>query len=156
MRHMLTPSRRTFLSRAGITAVGITATVAGAHAAQLTDPEKRNVAVVNAFCASVSSRDMAQVLKFLTADCVYRQTETTPPATGHEAIRAQLGPALERATRVEWDVLDTYAKGPIVVNHRVDRFLGGARPFTWEGVGTFLMKDELIKEWFDYTIRIER
>lgn len=148
--------RRTFLDLAALTTFGLAARAGSVQAAQQTDVERQNIGVVNAFCASVSSRDMTQVLRFLAADCVYRQTETTPPATGHDAIRAQLGPALERAGRVQWDVLDTFARGPIVVNHRVDRFLEGQRPFTWEGVGTFFLKDALIREWFDYTIRIER
>lgn len=47
----------------------------------------------------------------------------------------------------------------------VDRFLGShylqlvdpvaPRSFTWEGVGVFFVKDGKIKEWSDYTIRME-
>ena len=52
--------------------------------------------------------------------------------------------------------LDTFAKGPLVVNHRIDRFISTTRPLTWEGVGVFFLKDGKIKEWFDYTIRTIR
>ena len=44
----------------------------------------------------------------------------------------------------------------MVVNHRVDRFVSTTRPLTWEGVGVFFVKDRKIKEWFDYTIRVQR
>ena len=44
----------------------------------------------------------------------------------------------------------------MVINHRIDRFISTTRPLTWEGVGVFFVKDGKIKEWFDYTIRVER
>ena len=37
----------------------------------------------------------------------------------------------------------------------IDRFVS-PRPFVWEGVGVFFVKDEKIKEWSDYTIHLER
>ena len=52
-------------------------------------------------------------------------------------------------------MLDTAAAGPIVINHRVDRFMT-SRPLTWEGVGVFFVKDGKIKEWSDYTIKVQR
>jgi len=67
----------------------------------------------------------------------------------------RLKPTVDNATLVEFRVLDTMAAGPIVINHRVDRFMT-ARPLTWEGVGVFFVKDGKIKEWSDYTIRVER
>ena len=97
-----------------------------------------------------------KVLAFLSTDCVYRLTETSPPATGHAEITARLGPSLERADRVEWEVVETFAKGPMVFNHRIDRFLSATRPFTWEGVGVFFVKDGKIKEWSDFTIKLTR
>ena len=41
-------------------------------------------------------------------------------------------------------MLDTAAFGPIVINHRIDRFVT-ARPLTWEGVGVFFVKDGKIQ-----------
>jgi limonene-1,2-epoxide hydrolase len=31
-----------------------------------------------------------------------------------------------------------------------------SRPLTWEGVGVFYVKDGKIKEWSDYTIKVQR
>ena len=56
---------------------------------------------------------------------------------------------------VEFRVLETFASGPIVINHRIDRF-DSPNPLTWEGVGVFFIKDGKIKEWSDYTIRMKR
>jgi limonene-1,2-epoxide hydrolase len=59
------------------------------------------------------------------------------------------------ATSIEFKVLETLALGAIVINRRGDRFVS-PRSFTWEGVGVFLVKDGRIKEWSDYTIRMDR
>ena len=83
-------------------------------------------------------------------------TETTPPAIGHAGIRERLGSWLETSQQIEFRIIDTFAKGPMVVNHRVDRFVSTTRPLTWEGVGVFFIKDGKIKEWSDYTIKVDR
>ena len=59
-------------------------------------------------------------------------------------------------THITMTILETFAKGPIVVTHRIDRFASKTRPLTWEGVGVFLVQNGKIKEWFDYTIRVDR
>jgi limonene-1,2-epoxide hydrolase len=81
--------------------------------------------------------------------------ETAPPATGHEGVSAKLKSWLDDSARVQFRVLDTFASGPIVINHRIDQFVT-SRPLTWEGVGVFFVKDGKIKEWSDYTIRTQR
>jgi glutaminyl-tRNA synthetase len=57
---------------------------------------------------------------------------------------------------IEFAILESYAAGPIVVTHRIDRFISTTRPLTWEGVGVFFVANGKIKEWFDYTIRTVR
>ena len=150
-------SRRKFLTNVAGASAGVAAlVVAGrAEAADWNEAEKANVKTVNDFCAAFATRDLNRVLPFLSADCVYRMTETTPPANGHDGIMQRLKPTVDNSTAVEFRVLDTAAMGSIVINHRIDRF-STARPFTWEGVGVFFVKDGKIKEWSDYTIRVER
>jgi limonene-1,2-epoxide hydrolase len=84
---------------------------------------------------------------------VYRVTETTPPVAGVEKVLETYTKL--NATSIEFKVLETESLGPIVINRRVDRFVG-PRSFTWEGVGVFFVKDGKIKEWSDYTIRMDR
>jgi limonene-1,2-epoxide hydrolase len=147
--------RRGFMATAGLGTAAIFGGAGRADAADWNDVEKANVKMVTEFCAAWATRDMARVLPFLADDCVYRMTETTPPANGHDGVIQRLKPTVDNATLVEFRVLDTMAAGPIVINHRVDRFMT-ARPLTWEGVGVFFVKDGKIKEWSDYTIRVER
>ena len=148
-------SRRAFLTAAGVGAAGLLGGAGRADAADWNDVEKANVKTVNDFCAAWATRDVNRALPFLADDCVYRMTETTPPASGHDGVIQKLKPTVDNSTVVEFRVLDTMAAGPIVINHRIDRFLT-ARPLTWEGVGVFFIKDGKIKEWSDYTIRVER
>jgi limonene-1,2-epoxide hydrolase len=149
------PDRRAFLTTAGLGAAALLGGARSAGAAEWDAAERANVKTVTDFCAAWATRDMARVLPFLADDCVYRMTETTPPVNGHDGIIQRLKPTIDNATLVEFRVLDTMAAGPIVINHRVDRFMT-ARPLTWEGVGVFFVKDGKIKEWSDYTIRVER
>jgi limonene-1,2-epoxide hydrolase len=154
MEKTLVPHRRAFVQ----SCLGIAAILGGAatvEAADWNDQEKANVKTVNDFCAAWSSRDLARVLPFLADDCVYRMTETTPAVQGHAGITDRLKPAVESSSLVEFRVLDTAAAGPIVINHRIDRFMS-PRPLTWEGVGVFFVKDGRIKEWSDYTIKVQR
>src|SRR5207244_2475589 len=115
-----------------------------------------NVQIVKDFCGAWSTRDMSKPLEFLSRDCVYRMTETTAPANGHEGVIQRLKSYVDVTSRLEFKILETFAKGPIVMNHRVDSFVSTTRPLTWEGVGVFLVQDGKIKEWSDYTIRVNR
>jgi limonene-1,2-epoxide hydrolase len=148
--------RRAFMGTAGVSAVTALAMAAPLGAAELTDAEKTHIKAVADFCAAWSTRDLKQILPFLSDDCVYRMSETTPPVNGHAGVTERLGTWLETSQRIEFNILETFAKGPMVINHRVDRFISTTRPLTWEGVGVFFLKDGKIKEWFDYSIRTVR
>jgi limonene-1,2-epoxide hydrolase len=150
-----TRARRGFIASAGLGMAALFAGGGRVAAADWNEGEKANVKTVNDFCAAWSSRDIARVLPFLADDCVYRMSETTPAVNGHAGVSGRLKTWLDDSTLVEFRVLDTAAAGPIVINHRIDRFLT-ARPLTWEGVGVFFVKDGKIKEWSDYTIKVQR
>ena len=151
--------RRTFLTSAAVSGAAAFSALSGlsrpASAAEWNDAERAGVKLVTDFCAAWSTRNMNNVLPFLSDDCVYRMTETTAPANGHDGVVQRLKTWVDTASLVEFRILDTMAAGPIVINHRIDRFLT-AQPLTWEGVGVFFVKDGKIKEWSDYTIRVQR
>jgi limonene-1,2-epoxide hydrolase len=155
--------RRTFLSAAGVSGVAAVGAMSAAMsevataatAAEWNAAERANVNVVTDFCVAWSTRDMNKTLPFLADDCVYRVTETTPPVNGHDGVTQRLKTLVDTASLVEFRILDTMAAGPIVINHRIDRFMT-AQPLIWEGVGVFFVKDGKIKEWSDYTIRFQR
>jgi limonene-1,2-epoxide hydrolase len=147
--------RRDFITSAAIVAGASLGD--GVEAAQMTAEEKANTELVAGFCAAWSTRDSKRILSFFADDGVYRMTETTPPVTGHAGVLERLGSWIESSDKgIEFKILDTYAKGPMVVNHRIDRFMSSTRPLTWEGVGVFFVKDGKIREWNDYTIKVDR
>ena len=150
------PSRRAFLATAGIGALTPLAFAATASAAEWTAAEKANVQLVAEFCASWSTRDLQRVFPHFAGSGVYRMSETTPPVTGHAGLTERLGSWIQSSDRIVFEILDTYAKGPMVINHRIDRFESKTRPLTWEGVGVFFIKDGKIREWHDYTIKVTR
>jgi limonene-1,2-epoxide hydrolase len=147
--------RREFL--AGSAALALAGLINRAEAGQMTAEEKANSEIVAGFCAAWATRDLTKILAFFAGEGTYRMTETTPAVTGHAGIIEKLGSWIESSDRgIEFRILDSYAKGPMVVNHRIDRFMSSTRPLTWEGVGVFFVKDGKIREWNDYTIRVER
>jgi limonene-1,2-epoxide hydrolase len=144
--------RRAFL-RASLAAGATSLVPHVAGAAQANNANETGVRIVTDFCAAVSKLDPAAMRPFLADDVVYRMTETTPPIVGVEKVLNAYTKL--NATAIEFKVLETLTLGPIVINRRVDRFVS-PRPFTWEGVGVFFVKDGRIKEWSDYTTRLQR
>jgi len=148
--------RRGFLASAGLGALTPLALASEASAAERSDAEKANVKLVTDFCASWSTRDLSQVFPRFADSGVYRMSETTPPVTGQAGLTERLGSWMQSSDRITFQILDTFAMGPIVINHRIDTFASKTRPLTWEGVGVFFVKDGKIQEWSDYTIRVVR
>jgi limonene-1,2-epoxide hydrolase len=145
-------NRRRFLAAGGglLGAIGI---AARAEAVPMTAGEQANVQVVNDFCAAWPSHDVNKVMAFFVDAVVYRMSETMEPARGRDAVMTRIKGIIDRVDR--FDVLDTFARGPMVVNERIDRFSGFALK-AWHGVGVFFIKDGKIVEWYDYTISSER
>src|ERR1700686_642556 len=111
------PDRRAFLTTAGIGTAALLGGARSASAAEWNAAERANVQTVTEFCPAWATRDMTRGLPCLADDCVYRMTETTPPANGPDGIIQRLKPTIDNATLVEFRVLDTMAAGPIVINH---------------------------------------
>jgi limonene-1,2-epoxide hydrolase len=148
-------NRRAFL---GATAAGLGVgallrpTILGA--ADSTAAEKANVKTVNDMCAAwAAPLDFDRIGRFLADDCVFRASETAPPVKDREAIVESLKRMLATAQRAEIQVVQSFAKGPIVFNERFDRFTLGERKIDWHGVGVFFLKDGKIGEWSDFTIK---
>ena len=152
-RHDVT--RRSLLATGGLSVMA--AAVPGrALAAQPTALEQANIMVVNDFSAAfVAPLDWGRITSFLTDDCKYRATQETPMVEGHEAIVELLGGFLDTATSVEFELIDTWARGPVVVNDRVDRFTLPDRSLDIPVVGVFHLVDGKIAEWSDFVFDFE-
>jgi limonene-1,2-epoxide hydrolase len=147
-------NRRAFLGAAGVGAATVAGLPALLEAADWTAPEKANVAVVTEMCrAWAAPLDLEKVGSFLAKDCVYRPTETAPPIKGRQAIVEALKKMLGSPSKVKFEVVQTFARGPIVFNERFDRFTMPDRNLNWHGVGVFVVRDGKIAEWSDFTIQ---
>ena len=145
--------RRSFLA-AGLSAAATAAAFAApVEAAEQTATEKANIQVVKDFCAAWPSHDLDRIVGFFAENGSYRMTEAMEPSKGREALIARLKMIINNVTQFE--ILDTWARGPMVINERIDRFTNFQLK-SWHGVGVFLVKDGKIVEWYDYTISSER
>ncbi len=153
MKHDKTAiDRRGFLA-AGAGAMAIAGFARPVEAAEMTPQEQANVQLVNDFCAAWPARDLDTLMAFFADDGAYRMTETTALADGRDAVATQIQTILNNVVR--FDVLDTFARGPMVVNERIDYFTDFAIN-SWHGVGVFFIRDNRIVDWYDYTIAMER
>ncbi len=145
-------NRRTFLA-IGLGGVALAGVGGTAEAAAPSALEQANMQVVKAFCDAWPSHDLDTILAFFADNGAYRMTETMEPAKGREALTARIKTIINNVDRFE--ILDTFARGPMVVNERIDHF-SNFQLKRWHGVGVFFLKDGKIVEWYDYTIDSER
>ena len=144
--------RRGFLA-ASAGAVAVAGMARMANAAELSGDEQANVKLVNDFCATWPSHDLDKIMAYFADDGAYRMTETTELADGKDAVSARIQTIINNVDRFE--VLDTFARGPMVINERIDHFSGFSLK-SWHGVGVFFIRDGKIVDWYDYTITMER
>ena len=149
---MQTLSRRRLLTFGGM------ATVAGAlagaaDAADSTPAERANAKIVTDFCAAWPARDIDVLMPYLADNVSYRITETTPAIVGRAAFHDRIKSIIERMTKIEFKVVDTLAKGPIVLNERHDTLVSAQGTRLFHAVGMFFLADGKIVEWTDYIIK---
>jgi limonene-1,2-epoxide hydrolase len=121
-------------------------------AAEPTAAEQANLKLVADFCAAFATRDMSKISAYMAADCSYRVTETAMPAVGPAALD-RIKNYVERSSQIEFQVLDSWARGPMVVNERIDRFVRADASPAYHLVGVFFIKAGKIAECTDYGIR---
>jgi limonene-1,2-epoxide hydrolase len=145
--------RRGFLAATGVGAAALAMPRVGT-AAELTPAERANVAIVNEMCAAwAAPLDFTRIGRYFVDDCTFRGSETSPPIKGRQAMADALTKMLGTAQRAEIQVVQSFARGPIVFNERYDRFTLGERKIDWHGVGVFFLKDGKIVEWSDFQIK---
>jgi limonene-1,2-epoxide hydrolase len=142
-------SRRRVLAVGGMAIGALATTTAGAAA---TPGEQTNSKIVSDFCAAWPARDIDVLMPYLAENISYRITETTPPIVGRAAFHDRIKSILERLTSIEFKVVETLAKGPVVLNERNDTLVSPQRTQHYHCVGMFFLADGKIVEWTDYII----
>ena len=122
---------------------------AAAQAAEMGETEKANVKLVQDFIKAWADDpvDPVKLGSFMAEDCSVKLVDNKPPAIGREAAIALFKSYLTKGQRYDMRVQETFARGPVVVNTRIDGAIG-AKPH--DSVGLFYIKDGKIKEWNDY------
>jgi len=109
------------------------------------DPET----VVRDFCAAFARRDVDELLAFFTDDAIYHNIPMAP-VTGKDGIREVLNLFLPSSSAVTFDVSHSAARGNVVLNERVDRFVMGGKEIALPVAGVFEIRDGKIAAWRDY------
>jgi limonene-1,2-epoxide hydrolase len=120
--------------------------------AERTAAEDASLALVADFCAAFATRDMTKIASYLAPNCSYRITETSLPAVGVAALE-RIKSYVDRSSRIDFKILDSWARGPMVINERIDSFTRTDSSPAYHLVGVFFIMDGKIAEWTDYGIR---
>ena len=117
-----------------------------------TPAEKVNLGLIADFCAAFATRDMTKIASYMAPNCSYRITETAMPAVGAAAVE-RIKSYVEQSSKIEFKILDSWARGPMVINERIDSFTRPNASPAYHLVGVFFIRDGKIAEWTDYGIR---
>lgn len=119
-----------------------------------TDAEKANVELVERFCADWAKRDAALLTEYLADDIVYQMFEGQPDIVGKEAFVQTLDNFLKNLVEVRWEMVRSYAIGDMVMNERVDHFIGESeeKSMHFDIIGIFRIRDGKISVWRDFSL----
>ena len=147
-------TRRIFFRASGLSAMAVAASGEIPALADSSSVEKANTQVVKDFCQSWAENPPdpeKMVDQFMTDDCLVRFGDKVAPVSGKSAVVTLLGTFLTNGERYDLKILETFARGPVVVNSRIDSTLKGGRSTNpTPVVGVFVLRDGKIKEWSDY------
>ena len=150
------------LSRRGFLATG-TAAAAFTSAAYLraddattakSKTEEKNEQLIAKMCAEIAHLDGEKLAPFIGDDIVFQLIDGQPLIKGKEAFLASGAQFFAQYERAEFVIHRSYAIGNMVINQRDDHFYpkdGGERT-TFRVSGFFVIKDDKIVEWRDYSL----
>src|SRR5258708_4365262 len=147
--------RRGFLATAGATASALGLTGWSAEAAEMTDEEKRNVKVLNDFLTArwKVPFNADAIGAFLADDCIRGADDIR--VRGRQAILDELIKGYKDTESADFKVLQTWARGPLLMNERIEHTIvrGRSGGGAWHGLGFFHLKDGKIVEWRTFTLK---
>jgi limonene-1,2-epoxide hydrolase len=153
--------RRTFLSASLAGALAAAAVPRKLFAAEMSDAERANVKLVTdmiaAFDAAADSVPPAadSLRPFFTDDCAFRLRPTDLTATrSFGAVEETIKRVTPNGEKVHQELLERFAKGPVVVIEKLNHFVTPEKTRTSHVVAIFLVKDGKIAEWTEYFISV--
>ena len=153
--------RRTFLPASLAGALAAAAVPRKLFAVEMSDAEKVNVKLivdmVEAFDSAASSVPPAAdaVRTFFADDCAFRFRPTDLTATRNfGAVEETMKRVTANGEKVHQELLDRFAKGPVVVIEKLNHFVTPEKTRTSHVVAVFLVKEGKIVEWTEYFISV--
>ena len=118
----------------------------------MSELEIENERIVTQFCLDWATRDVNLLADYLADDVVYQMFEGQPDIIGKQAFIQALSGFLGKLKEVEWEIVRTHTIGEIVINDRIDHFVGEdeSHSMHFAIAGHFLVRDGKIKIWRDY------
>jgi limonene-1,2-epoxide hydrolase len=151
--------RRTFLPASFFGVLTMSAFPKISESAEMTESERANINVITEMVATwdkvaASNPPETEKLKtFFADDCAYRLRPTdTAPTRGFEVVQAAIQRGTANGQKIRHELLDRFAKGPVVVMEKLNQFITPEKTRTSHVVAVFLMKDGKIAEWTEYFI----
>ena len=136
------------LSMMGAIMVGATGPARAADAGN----SDANVKVVQDFIDSWKDADKSAT--YLAPDAAVRLEEDKPPVIGPGPYLAAVKSFTADGTTFSAKILSTFARGPVVVDSRIDTVKTPGKPDqALKVAGVFIVKDGKIKEWTDYVYK---
>jgi limonene-1,2-epoxide hydrolase len=146
--------RRRLLKTGACGAFAALAWAEAADAAAPTPEETANVQLVKEFCAAWARKDLARIESALAENVAVRWSERSPWINGKAVAFERMKGILERpgVEKVELELVETYPKGPLVLNDRWDRTVRNGKMTQHRLASIFFVKDGRIVEWVDYDL----
>ena len=153
--------RRTFLPASLAAALAAAVVSRKLFAVEMSDLEKANVKLimdmVKAFDSAAALVPPAAdaVRTFFADDCAFRFRPTDLTATrSFGAVEETMKRVTANGEKVHQELLERFAKGPVVVVEKLNHFVTPEKTRTSHVVAVFLVKDGKIVEWTEYFISI--
>jgi limonene-1,2-epoxide hydrolase len=155
----VTMNRRTFLPASFLGAMAMAGLPKIAAAAEMTETERANIKVIGDMVATwdivagSTPQDIDKLKPFFVDDCAFRLRPTdTSPTWGFDVAQAAIQRGTANSQKIRHELLDRFAKGPVVVMEKLNQFIAPEKTRTSHVVAVFLMKDGKIAEWTEYFI----
>ena len=150
-----TIARRQLFVAGGAAAI---ATLMGSAPARAKTPpsaaEQANSKLVHDFCMGWMAKNYdadREMAKYLAPNASVRMVEDKPAVIGPAAVAAEMKSFTTTGQTVGVEMLEVFAKGPVVVNSRVDTVKTPGKPdAVYKIAGVFVVKGGKITEWTDY------
>jgi limonene-1,2-epoxide hydrolase len=103
--------------------------------------------------AASTPADVDKLKPFFADDCAFRLRPTdTAAVRGFDVVRAAVQRGTVNGQKIHHELLDRFAKGPIVIMEKLNQFIMAEKTRTSHVVAVFLVRDAKVAEWTEYFI----